>query len=89
MLIPKIVNANQLTHFRPICLCNVAYKIIAKLLVHRLHLLLPSLISPNQSAFIKGRRATNNIIIGKEIINLMSNRTKTVGCGQIGHHPGL
>lgn len=35
-LIPKKVNVNQISDFIPICLCNVLYKVISKILARRL-----------------------------------------------------
>lgn len=35
-LIPKIKEANSIKHFRPICLLNVSFKILTKLLANRL-----------------------------------------------------
>ena len=55
------------TDYRPISLCNVVYKIIAKCLANRLKPHLPDYIHPSQQAFIKGRRISNNIIIAQEI----------------------
>jgi hypothetical protein len=55
VLIPEIQNPTSFNHFCPISLCNVVYKIIAKILVNRLRPLLPKLISPCQSAFVPGR----------------------------------
>ena len=51
----------------PIALCNIAYKILAKLLVNRLKLLLDGLISEFQSAFIGGRSIFDNVILAFEI----------------------
>jgi hypothetical protein len=53
--------------FRPISLCNIIYKIIAKYLTNRLKPHLPDYIHPSQQAFIQGRRISNNIIIDQEI----------------------
>lgn len=54
-LIPKINSPNQVHHFRLISLANVCYKVIAKILANRLKVILLSIISPNQSAFVPGR----------------------------------
>lgn len=55
VLISKIDSPSEITHFRPISLCNVAYKLIAKILANRLRLILPHIISPFQYAFVQGR----------------------------------
>ncbi|CAN1153831.1 Transposon TX1 uncharacterized 149 kDa protein [Linum perenne] len=52
-LIPKVPNAEHMKYFRPISCVNVVYKGLAKLIANRLRQVLPDIISPNQSAFIK------------------------------------
>ena len=66
-LIPKKLVPLVPADYRPISLCNVIYKIIAKCIANRLKPHLPDYIHPSQQAFIEGRRISNNIIIAQEI----------------------
>ncbi|KAK8945121.1 hypothetical protein KSP39_PZI007763 [Platanthera zijinensis] len=69
VLIPKTPNANAPEHFRPISLCPIFYKIVAKLLVGRLQHILPSLISEEQGAFVQGRQISHQCFLAQEIIH--------------------
>ncbi|XP_049399720.1 uncharacterized protein LOC125863746 [Solanum stenotomum] len=75
VLLPKVSNPNKLSEFRPISLSNVTNKIISKLLCLRLAPILPSLISPNQSGFVKGRSISENIMLAQEIIHQIKKPT--------------
>ncbi|XP_070031601.1 uncharacterized protein [Nicotiana tomentosiformis] len=61
VMLPKVESPQTFSDIRPISLCNVSNKIIAKLLNSRLSTMLPRIISHNQSGFVKGRAITENI----------------------------
>ena len=73
-LIPKQLGPELVSPYRPISLCNTVYKVISKIIVQRLRPLLPSLISPMQTAFLEGRRATDNVVIAQELIYSLKRR---------------
>ncbi|GKV09037.1 hypothetical protein SLEP1_g20594 [Rubroshorea leprosula] len=71
VLIPKGENADVIQKFRPICLLNVAYKVLAKVIVNRLRPLLQHLIGPFQSSFLPGRSTADNILLTQEAVHSM------------------
>lgn len=75
VLIPKKENVCNMKDLRPIALCNVLYKILAKVLANRLKLVLPGSISENQSAFVAGRNITDNVLVAFEIIHHMNRKS--------------
>lgn len=69
------VNPTDIRDYRPISLCSTSYK-LSKTLVFRLQQIIPKLFSKNQGAFVRGHRATDNIIIAKELFHIMANKTR-------------
>jgi hypothetical protein len=76
VLIPKVKNHARLKDLRPICLCNVLYKIIYKVLANRLRGLLDEIISLNQSAFVPRRLITDNVLLAYEMTHFLYNKRK-------------
>jgi hypothetical protein len=67
VLIPKKDGADLVTDYRPISLIHSFAKIISKILALRLALKMHELISPCQSAFIKGRSIHDNFLYVRNI----------------------
>lgn len=69
ILIPKEPDANIMKKFRPISLSNCAVKFFSKVLTNRLSPISDRLISPNQTAFIKGRYILESVVLAHEVIH--------------------
>lgn len=79
VLIPKTEHPELASQFRPIGLCNVAYKIITKVIVNRLKPHLPFFISNTQASFVPGRQITDNIVIFQEVLHTMRKKQGATG----------
>ncbi|KAE8681185.1 Detected protein of unknown function [Hibiscus syriacus] len=64
----EIVCNDFLNTVRPISCYSVIYKTITRILASRLALFFPDMISPNQSAFVKGRNIADNTLLAEEIV---------------------
>ena len=71
-LVLKIPNPSTVADFRPIACCNVVYKCITKVLANRLQACLNFLVNSNQTAFIKGRNISENVLLAHELIKTIT-----------------
>ncbi|KAA3486869.1 reverse transcriptase [Gossypium australe] len=69
VLIPKTQNPANLANFRPISLCIVLYKIVAKTIANRLQEVIGGCIDAAQSAFIPGRLISDNVLLAYKILH--------------------
>lgn len=73
-LIPKTKNPQKITEYRPISLCNVTYRILAKVLANRLKKVLPNVISESWSASVPDRLITDNVLVAFETMHHINQR---------------
>jgi hypothetical protein len=73
VLILKVKSPESMIQFHPISPCNILYKIIFKVLVNRMKIVLPRVISNSQSAFMPGRMITDNVIMAFELLHYQKN----------------
>jgi len=78
-LIPKKPSPTHISDFRPISLCNVAYKLVMKLIANRLKPILPGITSETQGAFTQGRLIMGNILVAFETFHAMPMDTSCQG----------
>lgn len=74
ILIPKKDKPTDCRDFRPISLCNFSHKVISKILADRLSIMLPNIISREQTGFVKGRSIHENISLAHEMIGTIDNK---------------
>nr|XP_043630001.1 uncharacterized protein LOC122601300 [Erigeron canadensis] len=68
-LLPKVSTPARVNDLRPISLCNVVFKCITKIIANCIKDKLTDLVSINQSAFVPGRRLTDNILLTQKLMH--------------------
>lgn len=72
LLLKKGKNPLQCGSYRPISLLNVDFKLLSKLLARRLETVLPSIVSLDQTRFIRNRHSFFNL---RGVFNVVYNRS--------------
>ncbi|XP_043717788.1 uncharacterized protein LOC122665701 [Telopea speciosissima] len=75
-VIPKVKAPESADNFRPISLCNIAFKIITKLIAERLNGALDQIISPVKSSFTPNRLISDNILVAHEMFHYIKKQKK-------------
>ena len=76
VLIPKKKHIETMGNLRPILLCNVLYRIVAKILETKLKKVLSKVVSKFQGAFLLGRSITDNTLLSFEILHFLNRITQ-------------
>ncbi|XP_026459385.1 uncharacterized protein LOC113360050 [Papaver somniferum] len=76
VLLPKVQGAKTPNKFRPICLSNLSFKIITKIMTVRMSTLMEKLVAPQQAAYIKGRCIQEQVLLASEMVNEMKKKRR-------------
>lgn len=68
LLLKPHKDPTHLSSYRPLSLINTDIKIINKVLTNTIEKVIPSIIHPDQTGFIKGRQSSHNT---RKLFNLM------------------
>ena len=68
-LVPKGANVDRIQKYIPICLLNVVFKIITKMLVNRLTPVIQKVIKVTQTALLKDRFIMEGVVVLHEVLN--------------------
>jgi hypothetical protein len=74
-LVPK-TDAIKIQNYRPICLLNVSFKILTKVLTNRIALLANKIIRPSQTAFVPGRYILEGVVTLHETLHELHRKNK-------------
>ena len=76
ILIPKVLEPQNLNQYKPISLIGCIYKIVAKVLARRLKMM-PKIIDERRSAFIEGRHVLHSVLIANEAVEEVKRNVKS------------
>lgn len=69
VLIPKVSKPLNMSKFHPISMCNVIYKLVAKVNTNKFRKILDECIDKSKSAFIPRRLISDNVLLAYELFH--------------------
>jgi hypothetical protein len=63
IILPKINEAERIQQYRSICLSNVSFTILTKVVTIRLNTVADHVVRPSQTAFMQGRNILDGVAI--------------------------
>ncbi|CAN0830958.1 Transposon TX1 uncharacterized 149 kDa protein [Linum grandiflorum] len=78
IVLPKLPTPETMQDLRHISLCNVLYRLVAKVLANLLRRVMQRIIGAEQSAFIRGRSIYDNVLIAFETLHAMKTKQRTL-----------
>jgi len=76
-LLPKTQDTSRIQQYRPICLLNVSFKIFTKVATIRVNSVADHLISPTQTAFMRGRNILEGVFTLHETIHELHRKNQS------------
>jgi hypothetical protein len=73
-LIPKTQKGDSFSDYRPISCCNVIYKLISKVIAHRLKPLMSEFIGEEQFGFLHNRQIHDAVTVAQETLHSVKQR---------------
>ncbi|GKD65384.1 RNA-directed DNA polymerase, eukaryota [Tanacetum coccineum] len=77
-LIPKVTDAKFVNDYRPISLIGSVYKVVTKIMATRLAMVIESIVSDTQSAFVAKRQILDGPFILNEVLHWCKRKNKKV-----------
>ena len=71
VLLPKVLEAERIQQYRPICLLNVSFKIFTKVATIRLNSVADHVVKPTQTVFMQGRNILDGVVVLHETVHEM------------------
>jgi hypothetical protein len=78
-LLPKTQEANKIQQYRPIYLLNMSFTIFMKVATIQVNSVADNIISPSQTAFMRGRNILERVVILHETVHELHHKNQKWG----------